>query len=195
MHLVHTGAKISDAERGTVCYRFKCSETDKEMLHYYNFNKSVESYIGKGRIDLRKTIDSYQHARGNSHISKKHTLHSVSHCSPSEPDVSGAYKVNSGSGCVRLGSFRLEVQGPHPMHLEAQVSVRMHWRRPFCVLTDLTPPGTATPLILYPQRPVSSSLRSQYTRSHAALLRTACGRDISPPGLPPHYAHLPAFFP
>ena len=59
----------------------------------------------------------------------------------------------------------------------------------------LTPPGAATPLILYPQHPASSYLRSQCTSSHAALLRTSCGRDISPPRLPPRYPHPPAFFP
>ena len=52
-------------------------------------------------------------------ISKKNTLCSVSHCSPSAPEVPGAYNVNSCSGCVRLGSFHLEVKGPRPMRQDA----------------------------------------------------------------------------
>jgi len=138
-------------------------------------------------------------------ISKKNTLRSVSPHSPCAPDVPGAYNVNSCSGSVRPGSFCPEVKGPRPMRPDAQVSIRTHWTRksasgrigrgPFCVLTHLTPPGAATPLILYPQRPASSYLRSQCTLSHAAFLRTSSGRDISPPGLPSFYPRPPAFFP
>jgi len=128
-------------------------------------------------------------------ISKRNTLRSGSPRSPCAPDVPGAYNINSCSGCVHLGSFHTEVKGRRPMRLDGQVSVRTHWTRPFCFLTPLTPPGAATPLILYPQRPASSSLRSQCTHSHAALLWTSCGRNISPSGLPPRYTRPPAFFP
>ena len=64
-----------------------------------------------------------------------------------------------------------------------------------CVVTHFTPSGAATPLILYPQHPASSSLRCQFTLAYAALLRTSCRRDISPSGLPSRYARPPAFFP
>ena len=121
----------------------------------------------------------------SSYISKRNTFCSVSPRSPCMPDVPGAYNINSYSGCIRPGSFRQEEKGPRPMRPDGQVSVRMHWMWPFCLLTYLTPPGAATPLILYPHRPASSSLRSQCSHSHAALFRTSCGRDISPSGLPP----------
>jgi len=129
------------------------------------------------------------------YISKRNTLRSGSPRSPCAPDVPGTYNINSGCGCFRQGSFRSEVKGSGPMRRDGQVSIRTHWTRPFCLLTYLTLPGPATPLILYPQRPASSSLRSQCTGSHAALLRTSCSRDISPSGLHPRYARPPAFFP
>jgi len=130
-----------------------------------------------------------------SHIRKKNTLRSVSPGSPCAPDVQGAYNVNTCSGCVRPGSFRPEVKGPvQCVWTRKSVSGRIG-RGPFCVLRHLTPPGAATPLILYPQRPASSYLPSQWTSSHAALLRTSCGRDISRPGLPPRYPRPPAFIP
>jgi len=106
------------------------------------------------------------------YISKRNSLRSGSPRSPCAPNVPGAYNVNCGSGHFRRGRFCPEVQGSRPMRRDGQVSVWMHWTWPFGVLTHWTLPGAATPLILYRQRPASSSLRSQCTGSHAAL----CGR-------------------
>ena len=78
-------------------------------------------------------------------ISKKNTLRSVSPRSPCAPDVPGAYNINSCSGGVRPGSFRLEVKGPRPMRPDAQVSVRTHWMRPF-----LRPDAFDTPWCSHP---------------------------------------------
>jgi len=117
-------------------------------------------------------------------ISKRNTLLSGFPRSTCGPDIPGAYNINSCSGCVHPGSFRREVKGPRPMRLDGHVSVQTHWTRPLCVLIHLTSPGAATLLILYPQHPASSSLRSQCTDSHAALLLTSCGQAISPSGLP-----------
>jgi len=56
------------------------------------------------------------------------------------------------------------------------------------------PHCAATGLILHPQRPASSSIGAQCTRSHATLLRTSCGHTIPLLGHPSRFTPPPAFF-
>jgi len=84
---------------------------------------------------------------------EKGSLRSVSPRSPGEPDVPGAYKVNSYSGCVRPGSFHPEVKEPCPMRMDAQVSVRMHWTRPFLRPDAFDPPWPSHPPDTLPPAP------------------------------------------
>ena len=67
---------------------------------------------------------------------KKSTLHSVSPGTPCVPDIPGAYNVNSGSGCVRWGSFRPEVKGRRPMRPDADLRGWKHWTWSFHFRTE-----------------------------------------------------------
>ena len=86
-------------------------------------------------------------------ISRNNTLHSVCPRSPCAPDVPGAYKVNCCSGCIRPGSFRLEVKGPRPMRPDTDLHVRTHWMWPFLRPNTFDPPWRSHPPDTLPPAP------------------------------------------